>query len=120
MSIGQRIRTLRKQQDLSIDELAFKLGKNKTTIYRYENGDIENLPLGILNSLADALNTTPAYLLGWETKSDDSSLIHVPNAPKDSIYMTQWIDEFGINAFDDDEYKKVLEYARFILSTREK
>ena len=58
MSIGQRIKETRIQQGLSIDDLACRLGKNRTTIYRYENGDIENLPLGILDSLADALNTT--------------------------------------------------------------
>ena len=120
MSIGQRIKATRMRQGLSIDDLACKLGKNRTTIYRYENGDIENLPLGILDSLAAALNTTPGYLMGWDVAENNSSFINVPNGPQDSIYMTKWIDEFGTNAFDDEEYEKVMEYARFILSTRNK
>lgn len=119
MSIGQRIKAIRIQQGMSIDELANKLGKNRTTIYRYETGDIENLPLGILDSLADVLNTTPAYLMGWGNSKNNTPLIQVPNGPMDSIYMTKWIDEFGINAFNEEEYNKVLEYARFILSMRE-
>ena len=120
MSIGQRIKILRIQQGLSIDDLAYKLGKNRTTIYRYENGDIENLPLSILDSLANALNTTPAYLMGWNDSKNTAYAVIVPNAPQDSLYMTRWIDEFGIDAFNEEEYEKVMEYARFILSTRDK
>ena len=41
------------------------LNKNRATIYRYENGDIENMPIDVLEPLAKALNTTPAYLMGW-------------------------------------------------------
>ena len=120
MSIGQRIKTMRKQQGLSIDDLAYRLGKNRTTIYRYENGDIENLPLGILDSLANALNTTPAHLMGWDNVENNTSEIRMPDSPEDSIYMTKWIDEFGINTFNEEEYKKVVEYARFLLSMRDK
>ena len=66
MTIGQRIKQKRKEMKLSADELAIILGKNRATIYRYENGDIENLPIDVLEPIAKALNTTPAYLMGWE------------------------------------------------------
>lgn len=67
MTIGQKIKELRKQLNMSVDDLAAKLGKNRATVYRYERGDIENLHLDILEPLAKALNTTPGYLMGWET-----------------------------------------------------
>lgn len=73
MTIGQKIKRLRRQLNMSVDDLAEKLGKNRATIYRYEKGDIENLPLDVLEPLANALNTTPGYLMGWEETSD---LIH--------------------------------------------
>lgn len=66
MTIGQKIKELRKELDMSVDDLASKLGKNRATIYRYERGDIENLPLDVLEPLANALETTPGYLMGWE------------------------------------------------------
>ena len=75
MTIGKRIKQLRMNRGLSIDDLATKLGKNRTTIYRYENGDIENLPLGILNPLAEVLDTTPGHLMGWNTKEMVSTKI---------------------------------------------
>ena len=65
MSIGQRIRTKRKEMGMSVDELAARLGKDRSTVYRYEKGDIENLPLDVLEPIASALDTTPAVLMGW-------------------------------------------------------
>lgn len=66
MRIGDRIKDRRKQLKMSADELGAKLGKDRSTIYRYEKGDIENLPLDILEPIAKALHTTPQYLMGWE------------------------------------------------------
>lgn len=66
MTIGERIKQRRKELRMSADELAKRLGKNRATIYRYEDGFIENLPLDILEPLAAALQTTPQVLMGWE------------------------------------------------------
>lgn len=65
MNVGKRIQDRRKELNISVDELAKRLNKNRTTVYRYEKGDIENLPLGTLKPLAEILETTPAYLMGW-------------------------------------------------------
>lgn len=73
MTIGQKIKELRKQLNMSVDDLATKLGKNRATIYRYEKGDIENLPLDVLEPLAKALETTPGYLMGWESNKEKVS-----------------------------------------------
>lgn len=66
MTIGKKIKDLRTRLNLSVDELAAKLGKNRATVYRYESGDIENLPLDVLKPLSEALDTTPGFLMGWE------------------------------------------------------
>ena len=69
MTIGDRIRARRQELGFSVDELAARLGKNRATVYRYENGAIENLPISVLEPLAKALETTLAYLIGSETIS---------------------------------------------------
>lgn len=66
MRIGERIRQRRLELGYTADALAKLLNKNRATIYRYENGDIENMPIDVLEPLAKALNTTPAYLMGWQ------------------------------------------------------
>lgn len=75
MSIGLRIKQRRKELKMSADELGKRLGKDRSTIYRYEKGDIENLPLDILEPIAKALETTPQYLMGWEQVQKNNDAI---------------------------------------------
>lgn len=78
MNIGSRIKSRRKQLGMSAEVLAKKLGKDRSTIYRYEKGDIENLPLDILEPIAQALQTTPQYLMGWqETKEKNDAIADI-------------------------------------------
>ncbi|MDR1094322.1 MAG: helix-turn-helix domain-containing protein [Clostridiales bacterium] len=65
MTIGERIKKRRLELGISATQLAEKLNKDRTTIFRYENGYIENMPIGVLEPLAIALRTTPEYLMGW-------------------------------------------------------
>ena len=75
MNIGQRIKERRKELKMSADELGKRLGKDRSTIYRYENGDIENMPLDILPELANALETTQQYLMNWEETQKNTKVM---------------------------------------------
>ena len=66
MTIGDRIKQLRKEKGISVDMLAEQIGKDRATIYRYESNDIEKMPTSVLEPLAKVLGTTPAYLMGWD------------------------------------------------------
>lgn len=70
MNTGERIKKRRNELGLSVDEVAERLGKNRATVYRYENNDIENLPTTVLEPLADILKTTPAFLMGWDERKE--------------------------------------------------
>lgn len=76
MNIGQKIKARRLALGLSADELGQLIGKNRATIYRYENNDIENLPTTALEPLAKALGVSPSYLMGWNS-SDDVDLTKI-------------------------------------------
>ncbi len=75
--IGKRIKDRRIELGLSVEELADKLGKNRATIYRYENEDIKNLSITILEPLAHALETTPAALMGYDDIIPHKDLIPI-------------------------------------------
>lgn len=64
MNTGHRIKARRKKLGLSVDDLALATGKDRTTIFRYENGTIEKIPSSVLEPIASVLQTTPGYLLG--------------------------------------------------------
>ena len=65
MTVGERIKNRREEIGMTVDELAEKLGKNRATIYRYERGDIEKLPIEILEPISRALDVSPGCLMGW-------------------------------------------------------
>lgn len=75
MTIGERIKKLREEKNITVDKLAELIGKNRATIYRYESSEIEKLPTSVLEPLCKALGTTPAYLMGWT----DSNLSNIKN-----------------------------------------
>lgn len=66
MTTGERMKQRRKEIGLSAEKVAERLGVSPATIYRYEKGDIEKVPVDIFAELAKILQTTPAYLMGWE------------------------------------------------------
>ena len=66
MTIGQRIKARRLELCMNAETLAEKVGVSAATIYRYEKGDILRVNSDMLLPIADALLTTPAFLMGWE------------------------------------------------------
>lgn len=65
MKVGERIQKRRKELGMTVDDLAEKVGKSRATVYRYENGSIEKLPLEVVTPFAEALDLDPGYLMGW-------------------------------------------------------
>ena len=64
--LSNKLKSLRRERKMTLDDLAKKLGTSRQTIHRYENGTISNIPPEKVELLAEALNTTPQYLMGWE------------------------------------------------------
>lgn len=65
MNIGDRIRNLREKCSLTQEEVGKKIGVTKATVNRYETGEID-IKRTIAIKLADVLNTTPQYIMGWD------------------------------------------------------
>lgn len=63
------INELRQEQDLSISELARRVGMAKSALSRYFNKTRE-FPLNRINIFAAALHTTPEYLLGFNNEKN--------------------------------------------------
>lgn len=62
---GSRIKELRISKGMSADELGRLIGKNRATIYRYEDGSIDTIPIGTVKRLAEIFEVSPAYLIGY-------------------------------------------------------
>lgn len=66
MLIGEKIRQLRINMGLTQEELAIAANTTRQTIHKYELGIISNIPASKIKAIADRLNTTPGYLMGWD------------------------------------------------------
>lgn len=85
--IGHRIKARREQLQMTQEELAKKIGyKSKTTITKIENGTNDIVQSKVCD-FAKALNTTPAYLMGWEEPEQPT--------PKSNGYPTVRIPVLG-------------------------
>ena len=79
MDIGDRIKQKRELLGMSQDELAKKVGyKSRSSINKIEV-DGRGLPQSKIVEFAKALETTPAYLMGWETPNDKLCYEHGEN-----------------------------------------
>ena len=106
MTTGQRIKARRKELHINADALAEMLEVSRSTIFRYENGDIEKLPIDILKPIAKALRTTPEYLMGWDEALDPN----ISLTAKQKI-MVEKITKMNSNELDfaDRVFDSVLE-----------
>ena len=81
MTTGERIKMLRKEHNLTQEELGAKIGVQKAAIQKYEKGTIKR---DSLIKLAQCLDTSPEYLLGWEDMpnnievADTSDYVNIP------------------------------------------
>ena len=65
MTFGERLKQLRTEHKLSMDEVGEYIGVGRANIYKYEHGMIENIPNDRLNKLAGLFGVSRSYLMGW-------------------------------------------------------
>ena len=68
--MGNRIRSRREELNLTMVELASKIGVNDTTILRYERGEIKRPKLPVIQAIANALEVNPSWLVGKSEQKD--------------------------------------------------
>ena len=74
MCMAQRIKQRRISMGHTQDELASKLGLQKSAIAKYENGRVENIKRSIIEKMANILECKPSYLMGWDDNASPSTL----------------------------------------------
>lgn len=69
LELYKRIRRRREELGMSQDELAKKLGyKSRSSINKIEKGE-NDIPQSKIAAFAEALGTSPEYLMGWNDKA---------------------------------------------------
>ena len=105
MEFKDLLKTKRKELGLTMEEVAHSVGVSKATVQRWESGEIANVRRDKIASLAKALKTTPAYLMGWEEEV---------TKPTDDELDNQIIKVF--NRLSEEKQKQALDYLTFLAS----
>jgi transcriptional regulator with XRE-family HTH domain len=113
--MGSRIRDRRIELGLSADDLANRLGKNRATIYRYESDEIGSFPVQVIGPLAEVLQVSPAYLMGWEDEKE-------PTAKNSSGLVSSEDLELAdlILSLSPERKQEALRYLRYLAESEEK
>ena len=74
MDIHDRIKLRRLELGLTLKDVSKRLGVAESTVSRYETEDIKNMGIDKIEKLANALDCSPGYIMGWEIDIDIEKL----------------------------------------------
>lgn len=119
---GSRLKELRIKKGISADELGRLIGKNRATIYRYEDGSIDTIPIGTVKRLAEIFEVSPAYLIGYTDNPVSSETQEKFNkaveeyTKKFVAYIDPIIDEIieKVKNLPDSEKEDALDYLDYL------
>lgn len=97
MGMADRIRDQRLKMGLTQEELAAKLGLQKSAIAKYENGRVENIKRSVISKMAEILKCSPIYLMGWDSDGEIEL-----NDTKETLYCKL---EVAFSDFEIDHFK---------------
>lgn len=95
MTLSEKIHYLRIKNNMTLEEVGNLVGVGKSTVRKWETGQIKNMRRDKIAKLAVALKTTPDYLLGWDGQ-------------KSSSQIKQELIGYVENIDDDEELLKIL------------
>ena len=84
MDMSERIKSRRLYLGLTQEELGLKLGLQKSAIAKYENGRVENIKRSVIAKMAEVLECSPAYLMGWSDEVNPAPALDLSKF--DNIY----------------------------------
>lgn len=101
--LSQRIKELRLKRNKTLLEVAEAIGVREATLQRYESGKIKNIPYEKIQAIAEYLNCTPSYLMGWSDEFNNQSSLH-----SDLINI--------VSSLSEDQAKAALDYINYLKS----
>ena len=87
MKVNEIIKKRRKELGLTLKQVAEKLGVSESLISRYESNDVKNMGIDKIIPLAKVLDTTPAFLMGWENKKEEKSNLNIDTINTDYMMI---------------------------------
>lgn len=78
LTVGEKIKTLRKSLGLTQTELGQRVGVQKNAVSKWECGRVEDIPTSTIKLLANLFNIPASYLIDDDTSPVTSPLLPLP------------------------------------------
>ena len=121
MEMGEKIYNLRIEKGLTLEELGNLVGVGKSTVRKWEKGMISNMKRDKIAKLASALDTTPAYLMGWEEeidRSDEDKPFYFDDETAEIAHDMYFNARSILKVYKSEDKDKLIEYADTLLLAR--
>lgn len=102
MTIGERMREIRKRKKMTLEQVSQLTGISRPTINRYETGAISNIPSDKIEAISNALNVSPAEIMGWDEK---------PAVPNEELKFALF---GGADDITDEMLQEVIQFAKMV------
>jgi len=118
IEIAKRLKDLRTENNLSLKKVADFLNITSSTILKYENTDITNIPIDNITKLAKIYKVTPSYILGLD--DCDENKIHLSKEEKELILNLRKEKESKEQLFKElcERFPNLIEELEYTLNKR--
>ena len=108
MSLKENIKSRRLELNLTLEEVSKKLSISKPTLQRYESGVISNIPSDKIERLAEILETSPVFLMGWDEKKAEipSTLTDAQRALLDKYESLDYVGKHTVDTVLQIEFNR--------------
>jgi repressor LexA len=114
--LSRKIKTLRLKRNMTLEQVAQIVGVGRSTVRKWETGMIANMKRDKIEKLAEALDTTPAYLMGWKEDKNKNKNKNIPQSQNLTEGENMLLELF--RQVPENRQEMVLEMVRVALKTR--
>lgn len=75
MTMGEYIKQLRTERELSQDALGKLVGVNRAAVNKWENGSVENIKRSTIKKLSEVFGVSPCDLMQWDNEPKEEKQI---------------------------------------------
>lgn len=85
--MSQRIHDKRNEMGWTMDELAQKLGVNKSSISKWENSQVDHIKRTYIAKMAELFHVKPSWLMGYDDEKDVTLTYVKPGAEPLTVHV---------------------------------
>lgn len=108
--IKERIKEQRLKNGLTLLQVAESIGVKEATVQRYESGEIKNIKHDTIEKLAQCLNCSPAYLMGWQDNPISVNSKHSAQIQR----IISSLDRAG-DSLKDEDINDIVDQTEFLI-----